>query len=335
MVGLGAAPALVQLGLLSFMSETPRWLVQHGKEVRARAVLEKVYSAFPQHERGVAVETVVEDIETELSNSVALNNDNSSATARLFGQKGNLRALTLACLLQFTQQACGFNSLMYFSATIFLLSGFSSPIGTSLSVALTNFAFTLVAFAYIDRVGRRKILLRSIPFMILGLLVSSFAFSFMDIRVTPGGSDEPAKTNEITPAGPTAWPIVLLVSLILYVAAYAIGLGCVPWQQSELFPLRVRSLGSGLATATNWSANFIIGITFLPMMELLGASFTFLIYAIICIVGWFCIWRIYPETAGLELEGIGELLKDGWGVRESVAAFERRKKAAAEIIDDT
>lgn len=52
---------------------------------------------------------------------------------------------------------------MYFSATIFRLVGFSSPTLTSLSIALTNFLFTLVAFHSIDRIGRRRILLYSIP----------------------------------------------------------------------------------------------------------------------------------------------------------------------------
>lgn len=330
MVGLGAAPAVLQLGLLWIMDETPRWLVQHGRGKRARDVLRKVYGAMEVEERDAMVDAVVADIEAELAASSAAIDESFNAAARaLIREPPNRRALTIACMLQALQQLCGFNSLMYFSATIFLLSGFSSPIGTSLSVALTNFAFTLVAFAYIDSVGRRKILLRSAPFMVLGLIAASLAFSFMDVSVVPGGSEEPAKSMaaDVGERQSSAWPVVLLVSLILYVAAYAIGLGCVPWQQSELFPLRVRSFGSGLATATNWSANFVIGVTFLPMMEFLGASATFLLYALVCVVGWCCIWRIYPETAGLELEGIGELLREGWGVRESVAGFEARRKA--------
>lgn len=214
---------------------------------------------------------------------------------------------------------------MYFSATIFSLVGFTSPIGTSLSIALTNFVFTLVAFALIDSVGRRKMLLRTIPFMVLGLLACSVAFMFIPpsqshLTISPDGMRNASGT----------WSIVLLLSLILYVAAYASGLGTVPWQQSELFPLRVRSLGSGLATTTNWSSNFVIGMTFLPMMNILGASTTFTLYAIICVLGWATIWTIYPETAGLELEGIGEILRDGWGVTASIHGFRERQREAWE-----
>lgn len=105
---------------------------------------------------------------------------------------------------------------------------------------------------------------------------------------------------------------------MLYVASYALGLGSVPWLQSELFPLSIRSLGSGLSTSVNWGANFIVGLTFLPMMQALTPSWTFVVYAVVCVGGWVAIWRIYPETKGLSLEETGKLLGEGWGVRESV-----------------
>ena len=184
--------------------------------------------------------------------------------------------------------------------------GFTSPIATSLSIALTNFALTLVAFAVIDRIGRRRILLVSIPFMVLGLGACALAFS----HISP--DSEHQVSTIVASQGP--WPIVLVASLILYVAAYAVGLGCVPWQQSELFPLSVRSLGSGLATTTNWTANCITAVSFLPMMQSLGPCLTFACYAGVCTVGWGAVLGCYPETAGLALEDVGALLKDGWGV---------------------
>jgi SP family myo-inositol transporter-like MFS transporter 13 len=64
----------------------------------------------------------------------------------------------------------------------------------------------------------------------------------------------------------------------------------------------------------NWGSNFVVGITFLQALEWAGPSWTFVLYAMVCLVGWFAIWLIYPETKGLSLEETGELLKDGWGV---------------------
>jgi MFS transporter, SP family, solute carrier family 2 (myo-inositol transporter), member 13 len=196
---------------------------------------------------------------------------------------------------------------MYFSATIFTIIGFKSPTLTSLVVAVTNFVFTLFALGLIDRIGRRRILLYSIPFMILGLLFSAMGFSISGIGI--GDDSEPSEGDSTSGAG------IILVSIMVYVASYALGLGNVPWMQSELFPLAVRSVGAGAATAANWGSNFIIGLTFLPMMDAMGAPWTFVFYGIICLAGYVLIWRIYPETAGLSLEEATTLLDRGWGVR--------------------
>ena len=194
---------------------------------------------------------------------------------------------------------------MYYSATIFSMLGFRDPTLTSLVVAVTNFVFTVVAVFLVDRVGRRRILLCSIPFMGLGLLLSAYGFSLVSLPSDSNGAAEPSDRGGA---------ILIVVSIMVYVAAYAIGLGNVPWMQSELFPLSVRSLGSGLATATNWLAHFVVGLTFLPLVDALTAPLTFVLYAGVCGIGYHLIWRIYPETAGLSLEEATRLLENGWGV---------------------
>lgn len=157
-------------------------------------------------------------------------------------------------------------------------------------------------------------MLFTIPVMVLGLLACSIAYEFLG---RPDWSGQPqsmiADKDDRSP-----WTIAILVAMVFYSCGYAIGLGNIAWQQSELFPLSVRSLGSGLATATNWGSNFIVGLTFLPMMQYLTPSWTFAIYAGICAVGWLGAWKIYPETKGLELEDVRLLLKDSYGVQESL-----------------
>lgn len=187
---------------------------------------------------------------------------------------------------------------------MFSAIGFSSPTLTSLSIAVTNFICTLIALAIIDRIGRRRILLCTIPIMVGGLLLCSVSYQYLELPKDHHGS--------------VGFPaILILIALIIYVCGYAIGLGNIAWQQSELFPLSVRSLGSGLATATNWGSNFIVGLTFLPMMEYLSPTWTFFIYAMICTIGWAFARKIYPETKGLRLEDIRGLLRDGWGVKRA------------------
>lgn len=188
-------------------------------------------------------------------------------------------------------------------------------------VAVTNMLFTVVALMVIDKVGRRRILLCSIPFMVLGLLLSAWGFSMMQLS-TSAFADSPPEGEGAAPPVPAPAPapshgaaVVVLTSIMLYVAAYAIGLGNVPWMQSELFSLSVRSLGSGAATATCWAANFVVGLSFLPLMDALSPTWTFVLYAAVCVGGNWVVYRVYPETSGLSLEEAAALLeRDDWGV---------------------
>ncbi|KAI4737863.1 putative MFS myo-inositol transporter [Aureobasidium sp. EXF-12298] len=302
-VGFGSVPALIQAALLVGMPESPRWLVLKGRDDEAAAVFARLGHDDCDH--------IIAQVKHEVKE------EQLSATGSMFNElitvPANRRALTIAAGLQALQQLSGFNSLMYFSASIFAMVGFTSPIGTSLSISVSNFVFTLLAFAIIDRIGRRRILLYSIPFMVLGL--ASCALAFMHIDAFPSDSRAPSSATSSDISNP--WSLVLLFSLIFYVAAYASGLGCVPWQQSELFSLSVRSMGSGLATATNWTSNFVVGATFLPMMHVLGPSATFLVYVFICLIGYIWVWRCFPETMNLELEQVKQLLENGWGVKSS------------------
>lgn len=211
---------------------------------------------------------------------------------------------------------------MYFSATIFALLGFSSPTLTSLSIAVTNFISTLVALVLVDRIGRRRILLVSIPIMVTGLLSCSISYHFMSLGQTQTQGTRTSRPPMSSANAPPIWALLILIALIIYVCGYAVGLGNIAWQQSELFPLSVRSLGSGLATATNWGCNFLVGLTFLPMMQFLTPTWTFFTYAVICLLGWWCAWKVYPETRGIGLEEMKDLLKDGWGVKESLRRSE-------------
>jgi SP family myo-inositol transporter-like MFS transporter 13 len=316
--------------MLIFMPETPRYLAKAQKESEARAVLAKVYRGMVSDTTLLVNETVrainkeileEEEAQLQIKSSQAGPRLLPPTLRSLLFHPPHARALTITCTLQALQQLCGFNSLMYFSATIFQLLRFSSPTLTSLGVAATNFLFTIAAFNLIDRIGRRRILLITIPVMVLALLLCAGAFAFVTLPQqhqikAPAGSADVATRSRLPALG-------ILVAMLLYVATYAMGLGPVPWQQSEMFPLSVRSLGSSIATATNWGCNTVVGLTFLPMMDLLTPKWTFVCYAVVCTLGWAIIWHIYPETMGLRLEEVGDLLRDDWGVEESM---ERLKK---------
>ncbi|KAJ5495641.1 Myo-inositol transporter 1 [Penicillium diatomitis] len=321
-VGLGAAPAILQFATILLLPETPRWLMKMGLERKAVNVLRRIYRNSPSCDQ--IIQQVMHSIKGEIAAEKLQSepNENQQSSSRwlgdvyqrahsLFGEGANRRALTIAMMLQALQQLCGFNSLMYFSGIIFSALSFSSPTLTSLTVAGTNFVFTLVAFVFIDRIGRRRILLYSVPVMVIALILCALAFTSLNISLEPQSTVPGQETG-------SAYPVIILICLTIFTAAYAFGIGNVPWQQSELFPLNVRSIGSGIATATNWGCNFIVGLTFLPMMKWLSPTWTFAVYALVCVVGWLVIRGIYPEMSGLGLEEVRGLLSEGWGVEKTL-----------------
>ncbi|KAI4630623.1 hypothetical protein J4E80_001561 [Alternaria sp. BMP 0032] len=222
MVGLGALPAAIQFVMLFFLPETPRYLVKAGKTQQAKRVLGRVYKS---EESGMKlVNAVLRRVEKEIEEGEdAAGLRGAPDTAKIgwrakkervqdsFSQLivigGNRRALIIACMLQGFQQLCGFNSLMYFSATIFRLVGFESPTLTSLSIAITNFLFTLVAFHYIDRIGRRRILLWSVPIMIIGLALCAIAFLFIDLPT----EEASATATAIAGDNNKIWPLTAIL----------------------------------------------------------------------------------------------------------------------------
>ncbi|KAG6336180.1 hypothetical protein ID866_2918 [Astraeus odoratus] len=317
MVGLGSVPAALQFALLWYLPESPRVLVRRGNMEAARNVLSRVYALaimviFPIQLK-VLHATVKQSI--EIANSTTFLERASS----MITNPVNRRALIIGCGMQAFQQLCGFNTLMYYSASLFQEIGFNQPTAVGLIVSGTNFLFTLFALKYIDIVGRRRIMIFSAPGMVVGLTLASVAFHYMTIHT--GG-------NLVTGAHyPQGWAGIVLFSMIIFVASYATGLGNVPWQQGELFSLDVRGIGTSLSTATNWAANLIIGSTYLSLMSAITPSGAFGFYAGLCMLGWlFCVF-CFPDVSGLSLEEVQSVFKTGYGIRES----ERLRRAKREI----
>ncbi|KAG5640844.1 hypothetical protein DXG03_006866 [Asterophora parasitica] len=178
----------------------------------------------------------------------------------------NRRALIVGCGMQAFQQLCGFNTLMYYSATLFKEIGFDQPVAVGLIISGTNFIFTLVALKWIDKIGRRKIMVWSAPGMVLGLTLASISF-------------------------------------------------------------HLRGLGTSLSTATNWAGNLLIGATYLSLMAKITPAGAFGFYAGLCLLGWFFVLACFPETAGLSLEEVNMVFRNGFGIRES----QRLRKTKKEI----
>jgi hypothetical protein len=100
--------------------------------------------------------------------------------------------------------------------------------------------------------------------------------------------------------------------MLLYIASFSISLGPIMWLMiSEIYPLQVRGVGASMATCVNWASNLLVTVTFLELVQSIGARGTFLIYMVACLASFIFIYFFVPETKGISLEEFEENLFAG------------------------
>ncbi len=283
MFATGIAPSVVFALLLLPIPESPRWMIEMGRDAEARAVLAKVGGAAFADSEYASVKAAVSHDQGGWSQLLS---------PRL--RKPLAIGITLAVL----QQVTGINVFMYFGATIFRNMSASTGVDAGLlQQAIINGAcvlFTLVAIASVDRWGRKPLMLLGAVGMGASLLAMGAMAQFMTDRSASSG-----------------W---MLLSIVLYIAAFGLSVGPVVWViLSEIFPTAVRGRALGLAAFFLWAADYGVTQTF-PIMDAKGSwfvremnhAFPFYAYAAFCAVLGIVVWRLVPETKGRTLEEIEE-----------------------------
>lgn len=274
MFGAELVPALAFLVLMFFVPESPRWLVKAGKPERARAMLQRIGST-------TYAEQTLKDIEHTLQK------DNHKVAWSTLLQPQIKPIVIIGMVLAVFQQWCGINVIFNYAQEIFASAGFDIN-GTLKSIVATgiiNLVFTLAALPLVDKIGRRKLMLfgASGLTVIYVLIASAYGLGIM------------------------GWPVLVLV--LAAIAIYALTLAPVTWVLlSEIFPNRVRGLAMSLGTLALWIACFLLTYTFPLLNASLGAAGSFLLYGVICAMGYVYVLRHVPETKGITLEALEEQL---------------------------
>lgn len=272
-LGVAAAPALLFLLALFAIPESPRWLAGIGHRVEAAAVLRKIGEAEPNRE--------IENIERSLRAQQERQHE------RLF-QRRHRKPVLLAIAIGMFNQLSGINAILYYLNDIFERAGFSRVSGDVQAVVIgfTNLLFTLIAMFFIDRFGRRRLLL------------------------TGAGGTAVCLAGVATIFAANRDQYMLVWLLAGFIAFFSFSQGAVIWVYlSEVFPNPVRAKGQSLGSFTHWIMNALISGIF-PVLAARSGSIPFFFFAAMMVVQGIVVLRFFPETRGVKLEDMAQRLAE-------------------------
>jgi sugar porter (SP) family MFS transporter len=281
MLGIAVVPGALLIVFVLIAPRSPRWLMKEGRREEARATLIQVRGSRGVDER-------LDEVQAEIDRESA-----ERASWREVFAAGSRKALWVGLGLAVFQQITGINAIIYYADQIFDLAGLTSPTAqadaTMLCVGAVNVLATFIAIAFVDRLGRRPLLFAGLVGMTVSLTTVGLAFLFVD-----SGDQQ---------RGMSVLGMVTMMSLMVYIASFAFSLGPIVWTIiNEIFPNRIRGRAVATATALNWGSAFLVSQFFLTMVDDIGTSATFLVFAGCSVLAFLWIWRKVPETKGIPLE---------------------------------
>jgi sugar porter (SP) family MFS transporter len=277
MFGVMTIPATLFFLLLFLVPESPRWLVKKNKTAEAKKILESVGA---------------ENVEKELGDIVnSLKEEAGKGVAKLFQKKYSF-AIMCAVLLAIFNQLSGINVIMYYAPMIFEKAGASTGAAMlqAVAVGMTNMLFTIIAMFFIDKLGRKTLLLIGAVGMCISLAGAGFHYYYESLFGSAG----------------------VVVFIVGFIAFFAFSQGAVIWVfLAEIFPNKVRSKGQALGSFTHWIMNAIIGLVFPIALTNFGGGSVFMFFAVMMIPFFFFVCKMLPETKGKSLEELEKIIVKG------------------------
>ena len=250
--------------------ESPRWLFFRGNVQKTMAILTSIGGeAYAKSE--------IDNYQVVAKSQVG-----TSSFSALLAPKYR-KIVLIGVVIAAFQQWCGINVIFNYAQEIFASAGYgiSDMLMNIVVTGIANLVFTFVAIFTVDKLGRKSLMLiGSLGLTIIYILLGTCYF----LHFTG---------------------FIMIVFVVLTIGFYAMSVGPITWVLlSEIFPNHLRSLAMALCTAVLWIASFLLTYTFPFLNSGFGTGGTFMLYAMICMVGFIFTLKRIPETKGKSLEAI-------------------------------
>ncbi|KAE8288931.1 Solute carrier family 2, facilitated glucose transporter member 3 [Larimichthys crocea] len=275
LLALTILPAILQSIMLLFCPESPRYqLIVLNQEEEARKALVRL--------RGT--EDVGDDIQEMKEEGMKMAMEKKVTILELFRSPKYRQPIIIAIVLQLSQQLSGINAVFYYSTNIFKTAGVTQPIYATIGAGAVNTVFTVVSLFLVERAGRRTLHLIGLAGMAICALLLTISLALQN-------------TNQ-------SLSYLAIVAVFGFVASFEMGPGPIPWFiVAELFSQGPRPAAIAVSGFSNWSANFLVGLSF-PKLEELTRPYTFIIFMVFLILFFIFTFLRVPETKGRTFDDI-------------------------------
>uniref|UniRef100_A0A8C7WPG1 Solute carrier family 2, facilitated glucose transporter member 4 n=1 Tax=Oryzias sinensis TaxID=183150 RepID=A0A8C7WPG1_9TELE len=275
LLGLTVMPTVLQMGLLPFCPESPRFLyIIRSQEHLAKRGLRRLTGR--DEVADMLAEMKEEKRRMDMEKKVSI--------LELFRSPFYRQPIIISILLQLSQQLSGVNAIFYYSTNIFIKAGVQSPVYATIGVGVVNCAFTVVSLFLVERMGRRTLHMLGLAGMCICAVLMTMALALLES---------------------IPWmSYISMLAIFGFVAFFEIGPGPIPWFfVAELFSQGPRPAAMAVAGCSNWTANFIIAMCFQYIAEICG-PYVFLIFATLLV--FFLVYTFFrvPETRGKTFDQI-------------------------------
>ncbi|KAK2016158.1 quinate permease [Colletotrichum eremochloae] len=330
----GIPAILLALGIW-WLPFSPRWLVKQGRDeeaVKTIAYLRKLPedSDLVQVEfKEIKAEALFEQRAFQKAFPQLAEKEKTSVWMREVAQYwrivrewSHFKRVATAWLIMFWQQWSGIDAIIYYASNVFQSLGLTGGTTALLATGVTGVVFfisTLPAMAFIDKVGRK-------PILIVGSIVMLISMVIPGIIVAKFSHDWPGHPAE-------GW--VAVAFIWVYIGAFGASWGPVSWTLiSEIFPLSIRAKGASIGASSNWINNFAVAF-YVPSMLKNWEWGTYIFFAVFLAASIVWVWFSLPETKGATLEEMDRVFGSNTGAEDTILMEQaRRDVGLTEELED-